>query len=326
MTASTLVLSRSDVARLLRLSDCIEAVERVFRAEAVGEIHPPGVLGFHVPGGGFHIKAAGYGEFFATKINANFPGNPLQHGLPTIQGVVALFEATQGTLLALMDSIEITAQRTAAASAVAARYLARRNAATATIVGCGVQGRFQLEAIHLVRPLQQAFAVDADRQRGELFAREMTAALGVTVVAAELESALESSDIVVTCTTSREAFIAPPMVAPGAFIAAVGADNPEKQEIAPALMASSVVVVDNLQQCLAIGDLHHAVLSGAMHPDQVHGSLGEVIAGLQPGRRSDAEIIIFDSTGTALQDVAAAILVYERALRDGVGRSISLGT
>ena len=326
MTSSTLVLTRTDIAHLLRLSDCIEAVEQVFRAEAVGEVQPPGVLGFQVTDGGFHLKAAGYGQYFATKINANFPANPGQYNLPTIQGVVALFEATRGTLLALMDSIEITAQRTAAASAVAARYLARRDAVKATIVGCGVQGRFQLEAIHLVRPLQQAFAVDADDQRREQFAREMAVALGVPVVAAELESALGASDIVVTCTTSREALIAPTMVAPGTFIAAVGADNPEKQEIAPALMASSVVVVDNLQQCLAIGDLHHAVATGAMHPAQVHGSLGEVIAGLQPGRRSDAEIIVFDSTGTALQDVAAAILVYERALRDRVGRPISLGT
>jgi ornithine cyclodeaminase/alanine dehydrogenase-like protein (mu-crystallin family) len=182
-----------------------------------------------------------------------------------------------------------------------------------------------LEAIHLVRPLQQAFAVDADHQRCELFARDMTGALGIPVVAAELESALGASDILVTCTTSREAFIAPPMVSPGTFIAAVGADNPEKQEIAPALMASSVVVVDSLEQCLAIGDLHHAVASGTMNQGQVHGSLGQVIAGLKPARRSDAEIIIFDSTGTALQDVAAAILVYERALRDGVGRSIALG-
>ena len=325
MTPSTLVLTRSDVVRLLRLTDCIEAVERVFRSQAEGEVQPPGVMGFHSAEGGFHIKTAEYGRQVATKINANFPGNPAKHGLPTIQGVVALFDATQGTLLALMDSIEVTAQRTAAASAVAARYLARRTAAIATIIGCGVQGRFQLEAIHLVRPLKRAFAVDADRRRSEGFAREMTDALGFPVEPADLRSALAASDIIVTCTTSKEAFLTPDVVTPGVFIAAVGADNPEKQEIAPALMASSTVVVDNLEQCLTIGDLHHAVASGAMHQGQVHGSLGEVVAGLRPARRSDAEIIVFDSTGTALQDVATAALVYERALRDGIGRSVTLG-
>jgi alanine dehydrogenase len=325
MNPSTLVLTRSDVVRLLRLTDCIEAVERVFRSQAEGEVQPPGVLGFHVAEGGFHIKTAEHGNQVATKINANFPGNPAKHGLPTIQGVVTLFDANQGMLLALMDSIEVTAQRTAAASAVAARYLARQTAATATIVGCGVQGRFQLEAIQLVRPLTRAFAVDADIQRSERFARETTETLGLRVEPADLKSALEASEIIVTCTTSREAFLAPGMVRPGTFIAAVGADNPEKQEIAPALMASSTVVVDSLEQCLAIGDLHHAVVSGAMHQSQVHGTLGEVIAGLRPGRRSEAEIVVFDSTGTALQDVAAATLVYERALRDGIGRSITLG-
>lgn len=283
-------------------------------------------MGFHVAEGGFHIKTAEYARRVATKINANFPGNPVKHDLPTIQGVIALFDATQGSLLALMDSIEVTAQRTAAASAVAARYLAPQTAATAAIVGCGVQGRFQLEAIHLVRPLKRAFAVDADRTRSEQFARDMTELLGFAVEPADLKKAVAASDIIVTCTTSREAFLGPELVKPGAFIAAVGADNPEKQEITPALMASSTIVVDSLDQCLAIGDLHHAVASGAMNQGQVHGSLGEVIAGLRPARRSDTEIIVFDSTGTALQDVAAATLVYERALRDGVGRPVSLGT
>ena len=326
MNPSTLVLTRSEVARLLRLTDCIEAVEQVLRSQAEGVVQPPGVMGFHVARGGFHIKTAEHGGQVAAKINANFPGNPASCGLPTIQGVVALFDAAQGVLLALMDSIELTGQRTAAASAVAARYLSRPASATAAIVGCGVQGRFQLEAIHLVRPLKRAFAVDADRQRSEDFAREMSGALGFPVEPANLKSALGASDIVVTCTTSQQPFVTPDLVPPGAFIAAVGADNPEKQEIAPALMAASTVVVDNLEQCLAIGDLHHAVASGAMHQGQVHGSLGEVIAGVRPARRSEAEIVVFDSTGTALQDVVAAALVYEQALRDGIGQSITLGS
>ena len=325
MTASTLILTRSDVARLLSLAECIEAVEAVFRAEAEGSVPAPGILGFHVAQGGFHIKAAGYGSYFATKINANFPGNPARFGLPTIQGIVALYDVTRGAPLALMDSSEITALRTAAASAVAARHLARNDANRAAIVGCGVQGQFQLEAIHLVRPLRRASAVDEDEPRRDRFASEMSARLGVPVEGTDLATALRAADLVVTCTTSRQPFVSAPMVRPGTFLAAVGADHPEKQEIAADLMASSTVVVDHLQQCLTIGDLHHAVGAGAMTADGVHGTLGQVIAGLRPGRRSQDEVIIFDSTGTALQDVAAAALVYERALRDGVGRSVAIG-
>lgn len=324
--SSTLVLTRSDVARLLNLSDCIEAVEGVFRDEALGRIPPPGILGYHVPDGGFHIKAAGYGAYFAVKINANFPENPNRHGLSTIQGIVALYDSTRGTPLALMDSIEITALRTAAASAVAARHLARKDSAVATIVGCGVQGRYQLEAVTLVRPLRQAFAVDSEEERSERFAREMSDRLGIPIARATLEQALEESDLVVTCTPSRRAFVATGMLRPGAFVAAVGADNPAKQEIEAGLMAGSTVVVDNLEQCLSIGDLHHAVALGAMQASGVQGTLGEVIAGTKPGRRSDTEIVIFDSTGTALQDVAAAILVYERALRDRIGVPLPIGT
>ena len=326
MTTETRVLTRSDVSRLLRLPECIEVVEEVFRAQALGKVPAPGILGFHVPDGGFHIKVAGYGSYFAAKVNANFPANPDRYGLSTIQGIVALYDADRGTPLALMDSIEITALRTAAASAVAARYLARKEAATVAIVGCGAQAKFQLEAIHLVRPLRLAMAVDTDPDRRDAFAGEMSVRLGVPVQSADLDEALSGSDIVVTCTPSRRAFVAPGMIRPGTFIAAVGADNPEKQEIDPSLMAQSTVVVDHLEQCLTIGDLHHAVSAGIMGPDAVHGTIGEVIAGLKPGRRSDAETIVFDSTGTALQDVAGAILVYQRALRDGVGRTVALGS
>jgi alanine dehydrogenase len=322
----TLVLTRSDVTRLLSLGDCLQAVEDVFRAQAEGKVPAPEIMGFHVPGGGFHIKAAGFGSYFAAKINANFPGNPDCYGLATIQGIVALYDSERGTPLALMDSIEITALRTAAASGVAAKYLAREDAAVATIVGCGVQGRYQLEAIHLVRSLRQVFAVDPDGPRRDRFASDMGKRLGVPVISAGLEEALAASDLVVTCTPSRRAIVARGMVRPGAFIAAVGADNPEKQEIDPGLMAAGTVVVDHLEQCATIGDLHHALTAGTMQRSQVHATLGEVIAGIRPGRRFPDEIVIFDSTGTALQDVAAARLVYERAVRDGVGVSVPIAT
>lgn len=327
---STLILTRSDVAGLLSLSECIVAVEDAFRLQAEGRIPGPEILGYQVPQGGFHVKAAGLGTerpYFAAKVNANFPENPTRHNLPTIQGVIALYDSEKGVPLALMDSIEITIQRTGAATGVAAKYLARNDAAVATICGCGVQGRVQLESVHRVRPLRKAFAFDQDAERRAAFAAEMSSRLGIEIgPAVELSDATRQSSIVVTCTPSKRVILHRGDVAAGTFVAAVGADNPEKQELDPALMASGTVVVDHLEQCLTIGDLHHAVRAGAMGPEDVYAELGEVVAGQKTGRRSDDEIIIFDSTGTALQDVAAAVVVYEKAVRDGRGIRIALGS
>ena len=132
--------------------------------------------------------------------------------------------------------------------------------------------------------------------------------------AGDLAAAVAASDIVITCTTADRFFIAHGMVKPGAFIAAVGADNENKQEIDPLLLAEAKVVVDLLEQCCAFGDLHHALAAGLMARSDVHAQLGEVIAGMKPGRARDDEIIVFDSSGTALQDAAAAAVAYRRAL------------
>ncbi len=324
MSDSLLMLSRSEVSGLLSAADCIAVVESAFRAQARGEIPEPGALGFPALEGGFHVKAAATGQYFVAKINANFPANPARRSLPTIQGVIALFDGERGTPLAIMDSIEITAQRTAAATAVAVKYLARSDAGIAAIIGCGTQARYQLEAVNLARPLREALAVDSDGQRAEKFAAVMTAQMGITVTPAGLSPALGRADIIVTCTPSRRAFVSRDVVSDGVFIAAVGADHPEKQEIDPGLMAAGMVVVDHLNQCMEFGDLHHAVALGLMGPGDVRGTLGEVLEGVRPGRESERDIIIFDSTGTAVQDVAAAILVYERAVAAGAGTSVSV--
>jgi alanine dehydrogenase len=327
--SDVLVLSRRDVARVLDVRDCIDAVERAFRQHAAGTTIPPGVLGATVDGGGFHMKTAGLLDgrpIFAAKVNANFPGNPARFGLPTIQGVIALFDAERGEPLALLDSAEITSLRTAAATAVAAKHLAREDAAVATVCGCGEQGRSQLRALAAVRPLRTVLAFDADAGSAERYAAEMARELGVRVTAvSDLASATRRSDVVVTCTTARRWVLGRGDVAPGAFVAAVGADNPEKQEIEPALMAESAVVVDVLEQCERIGDLHHAIAAGTMTREDVAADLADVVSGRRPGRRRDDEIVVFDSTGTALQDVAAAWLAYERALADGVGVTLDLG-
>ena len=132
------------------------------------------------------------------------------------------------------------------------------------------------------------------------------------------------SDIVVTCTSARRAFLTPELVRPGTFIAAVGADNSDKHEIDPRLYAASLAVVDSLEQAAEIGDLHHALEAGAVTRAHVHASLGEILAGTRPGRTDDRSITLFDSTGMGLQDVAAAVAIYRRALETGAGTRLSL--
>jgi alanine dehydrogenase len=324
----TLILSRAEVLDLLSLPECIDAVEQAFRLHAEGRTLGPGVLSVPAAGGGFHIKAAGLmGErsYFAAKTNANFSQNPRRWGLPTIQGMIVLADAANGTPLAVIESGSVTALRTGAATAVAAKFLARPDARTATIVGCGVQGEIQLAAITTVLPLQRVMLFDIDHTRAESLAARAARKNAVRLEAIkDLQAALRGSDVCVTCTTSHRAFIQRDDVVPGTFIAAVGADNPEKQELDPALLASATLVVDVLQQCAEIGELHHALAANLLRRDQVHAELAEVVAGRRPGRTREDEITIFDSSGTALQDVAAAVAVYEKARATGRGTGVNL--
>jgi ornithine cyclodeaminase/alanine dehydrogenase-like protein (mu-crystallin family) len=302
-----LILSAEDVRRLLTIDDCIAAVDEAFRLPRVG----PASLSLHVDGGAFHVKAAAQRNAVVVKVNGNFFDNPAR-GLPRIQGVIVFADATNGRPLAVMDSIEITILRTGAATAVAANYLARRDAHTLLVCGCGLQGRISIEAIRRVRTIDEVLLYDVDRSRAEALA----SVVGGTVV-----DELRDADIVVTCTPSRRAFLG--HARRGTFIAAVGADSSEKQELEPALMAGSAVIVDDLAQCASFGDLRGAIAAGVMTERDVRGTLSEVVSGAV-GRSSEDEVVIFDSTGTAIQDVAAAAIVYERAIAAGVGTHVRL--
>jgi ornithine cyclodeaminase/alanine dehydrogenase-like protein (mu-crystallin family) len=326
-SSDTLVLTRSDVARFLGIDACLEAVELAFRLNGTGAAIGPSVLELPGIGGGFHVKAGGLKldrAYAATKINANFPGNPAGRGLPTIQGLVLLFDAESGEPLALMDSAELTALRTAAATALATRLLAREGASVVAIVGCGRQSRDHLRFLARVRPLRHAFAIDSNPAAAQRFAADMSQEMAIPVCAVGHVGDARAAEIWVTCTPSSAALLSRADVNPGAFIAGVGADNPHKRELAGDLFDGTTVVADILGQCLAMGDLRHAVAEGKLQPEQVHAELGDLLAGRKPGRRSDAEITVFDSTGMALQDVAAAAAVYRGALAAGSARRIDL--
>jgi alanine dehydrogenase len=316
--SGTLLLSRQDVGALLTLDECIGAVEQAFKAQAEGRALPPGVLGVPARGGGFHIKAAGLElsrPYFAAKVNGNFFQNKQRFGLPNILGVIVLCDAENGFPLAVLDSIEITILRTGAATGVAAKYLARPDATVATIIGCGNQGRISLQALSRVRRLERAYAFDVDHEQAERYAAELSSELQLPVSPVrDLSEAVSKSEICVTCTPLKQPYLHQSDVVPGTFIAAVGADNEEKQELEPRLIAGSKVIVDSLEQCVEIGDLKLALKQGLLTKADVHAELGEVVAGRKPGRESGEEVIVFDSTGTALQDVATAAMVYEKAV------------
>lgn len=324
----TLLLTRTDVLESLDAVACAAAVENAFRAQALGSTLADGVLAAPCRLGTFHVKAAGIiagRSYYAAKINANFPENPVRDGSPTIQGVVCLCDADSGAPLALLDSSSITALRTAAATAIAAKFLARHDASTVAIAGCGAQARSQLRALSRVRPVASVMAYDLDRRTSESFTAEMRQELACDVApVSDFHAAASHADMVVTCTTARQPILSAADVRAGAFVAAVGADSPDKQELESELLAHNKVVVDSLEQCLGFGDLHHAVRDGLMSPDNVHATLAEVVAGLRPGRQNDSEITVFDSTGTGLEDVAAAAVAYERAVALGVGHEVRL--
>lgn len=328
MTAPVLIMTRKNIAALMRPADYLGAMNAGFRAFKEGRAQSPLPMHIDGVGGAFHAKGAAMRNgdaYVALKFNGNFPDNPARFGLPTIQGAVFLCNAENGKLLAVLDSIEITLRRTAAASALAAQHLAREDASTLCVCGCGEQGRVQAEALAQVRAFRRGYAWDINPSKAEKFAMEMTEALGFGFTATrDLQKASRGSDVIVTCTTAKSPFLSRSDVSPGAFIAAVGADNPDKQEIEPALVARSLLVVDDVDQCAKSGDLHHALAAGVVDRSHVAGTLRDLARdpdrfAWQPGRTT-----LFDSTGIPIEDVAGAVRAVTRARSRGLGRALSL--
>jgi ornithine cyclodeaminase/alanine dehydrogenase-like protein (mu-crystallin family) len=303
----------------LRPAECRQALERAFAAAGARAVTGHRALGCDLPGGAFHAKAfalelpADDRLVFVIKINANFPDNP-ERGLPTIQGVAALFDGREGRLLALLDSGELTARRTAAATAIAARRLARADARRLLICGCGRQGAAHLEALAAALTLERIALYDLDPARAERLAEESRRRHGLETRAVEaFEPAARESDVVVACTTSRAPWLGAHHLAPGAFVAAVGSDHPSKQELEPELVAGARLAVDSPAQAAECGELRHAIAAGLAGESAVAARLDQLVTGEHPGRSDPDETWVFDSTGLAIEDAAAALLAWERA-------------
>ena len=323
------VLSRQDVRELLDARECIEAVEAAFYARGIGSQAASAVAGVPLEGGRVHAKLATLDRsrrYVVAKVNANLPANPATHGLPSIQGVLLLFDAGTGIPLAAMDSGYLTAMRTAAATAVAAKWLALPESSSLAVIGCGVQARAHVATLGSIRPLKQLHAFDVNRAAAASFCAEMESTYGIECrVEPNVREAARVAQIVFTLTPSHSAIIDATDVGPGTFIAAVGADSEDKHEIGLELLRSAAIVVDDLEQCAAIGDLHHAIRAGVLSAADVRASLDQVVATKVRGRTNDEEIIVFDSTGVAIEDAAAAAIVYEKAEHSGMGARVEMG-
>jgi alanine dehydrogenase len=327
-TPAVLLLSRDVISKLASTRDYLGAMQSAFADLSHGRFDVPAVAHVRGVGGMFHVKSAqraGSPALAVIKVNGNFPDNAARHGLPTIQGFVALLDAERGCVLALMDSIEITARRTAAATALAAKYLARPQARLLAMIGCGVQARYHVEALRDVAPIEAVVFCDPRDDAADVFDAQVRQ-LGLDARrVGDARTAARDADMVVTVTTSTHPVLGLADLAPGTFLAGVGADNPSKHELAPDLMKASRVIVDSVAQASTMGDLHHAIEAGAMQATDVQGELADLVAGRVAGRASGDERWVFDSTGLSIQDLAAAEMIYARARAGGSVPQILLG-
>jgi ornithine cyclodeaminase len=323
------ILTEAELRRAVSLDvAAVDCIEQAFRTLAGGKVVMPPILSMAIAehNGEVDVKTAFVPgiEGFAIKISPGFFDNP-KLGLPSTSGLMILLSSRTGQVAALLlDNGYLTDVRTAAAGAVAARHLAREDAASACIMGAGLQARMQLRALCLVRPIRQAAVWARDAAKAQAMAGEMTAELELPVTAnTDPAAAVAGADVIVTTTPSPTPILQADWLRPGQHITAMGSDQHGKNEIAPACLArADIYVPDRLSQTRLLGELRSAIEQGVAAADRHYAELGEVIAGTAPGRRSDSDITIADLTGTGVQDTAIATLARDRAEAAGLGAHI----
>lgn len=314
----SLYLTEADVTRLLSMADALDAVERAFRLHGQGDAINIARSRVRLPGSSLQVMSGGSAEL-------NLFG--LKTYTTTRQGarfVVLLFQADTGILLAMMEADRLGQMRTGAASGVATKYMARQEAQTVGLVGTGWQSRTQLAAVCGVRRITRINAFGRDEARREAFCNELSETLGVPVLPApSAEQAVRDADIVITVTSAREPVLLGQWLKPGAHVNAAGSNALIRCEIdEETVRRAKLVVVDSKEQAkIECGDLLGPIERGVIHWDQVR-ELGEIVAGRCPTRQTPEDITLFESQGLAIEDIAVAAVVYERALAQGVGREL----
>ncbi|MFN8524457.1 MAG: ornithine cyclodeaminase family protein [Chloroflexota bacterium] len=324
VAAVALLLTRAQVAELLDVKSVIDVVERGFADHASEKVQMPQRTAVRMtdPPGTLLLMPAAMMEtrVLGTKLVSVYGQNP-SRGLPTIGALYVLSDFDTGFPLAVMDAGYMTGLRTAAASAVATKYMARKDARTLGVFGTGVQGLFHVLAIPAVRDIQRIVVTGRDRAKTEKFAADMQQRLGIAVEATDSVAAAAGCDIVVAGTTATTPLFPASMLAAGAHINGVGSHAPGVRELGSDIVGRcGTIVVDTHDAARAeAGDLQMAIEEGVITWDSVAGTVGDVVLGRVPGRRSEGEITLFKSQGVAFQDAVTAALAYERAKAAGVG-------
>ena len=318
------LLTESEVRSLIGPVEALDAAREAFARLGRGEVVLPEVMFLdikqhegEVHGKGAYIQDSPY---FSVKVASGFYRNP-ERGLPISSGAVWVFDATTGFLNSILfDNGFLTELRTGAAGALATDLLAREDVRRLGIIGCGAQARYQLEAHLQVRAPERVVVSCPTAAHAVQYATEMSETHGVTVeIASTPEEAVRGSDVVITATPSQKPVVMNDWVEPGTHITAIGSDVPHKQELEALILGRATVLADSLRQCLTQGEIHHAVEAGVIEAGDVYGELGEVAAGIKPGRTDDAEITVADLTGVGVLDAAAARVVVAKAEREGTG-------
>lgn len=321
-----LCLSAGDVRKCLSMREAIDLMKKAFVALSAGEAVAPLRLKMELPQArGRALFMPAYAETqqrFAVKILALNDANP-GRGLPRIHAMIMLWDAQTGLPLSLMDGEYLTAMRTGAASGLATDLLARRDAGVVVIFGAGIQAKAQLQAVCQVREIRKAFVCNRTAASAEAFAAEMGAALQLDVAPAEPASAVREADIICTATNAASAVFVPDDVRPGTHINAIGSYKPGMFEIPAETVLNSKLVVDEKQACLReAGELVELVRQGNLSEKHIYAEIGEIAAGKKPGRMSRSEVTLFKSVGIAIQDLAVAGHVWERAREAGLGQEV----
>lgn len=319
------VLTEANLRGCVKLGlDTVAVVEDAFRMLTSGTVIMPPILSMDIPAahGEVDVKTAYIPGFdgFAIKVSPGFFDNP-KIGLPSLNGLMILFSARTGLVEALLlDNGYLTDVRTAAAGAVAAKYLAPTDVQTAAVLGTGVQARLQIEAAHLVRPFSKALVWGRDTGKAEACARDISSRLGIPAEATSAERAVKESQLVITTTPARTPVLKAEWLHPGLHITAMGSDQAGKNELeAAAIARASLFVCDRVSQAEKLGELRSAReaghLTGVTPPE-----LGEIVSGQKAGRQAESDITICDLTGTGAQDTAIATFALKAA------RSAAAGT
>lgn len=323
-----LLLSRDDLRNLLSMGEAIDLVENGFLLLHQKKVLMPPRSVIPMP---FHdgsllmmpVVVEDEKKFLVTKVITVYPYNQQLFGYPALQGINLIFEAENGTPVAILDAHFLTALRTGAAGGVALRYLARKDAAVVTLFGAGPQARTQLEAACAVLPIKKCYLVSYRDPREKGFVREMSDRLGIEIVIMEdVEKAIYQADVVITATNSREPVFKGEWLRLGTHVTAIGSFKPEVRELDSETIRRSRVFVDNLEAAREeAGDIIIPVKEGVITWDRVEAELGEVIAGEKPGRQNADEITVFKSVGLAIQDAVVAIGAYLKAVKQDIGTS-----